>query len=282
MATTSSGEEGAASAQNMSVGQPTVITVPVNTRLLEKLNFSGGNLTVKWQRFSRTRSNYDSENLDRKKEQRTATLHTCIGPDALDVIDAMVFDTEDERKDPETILAKMEKAIRHIRGMCLTVEIKRQMNKWMPFTALWKLTKTCNCGALADPHIRAGMVVGINDNSARKKLPQTSKLTLSQCIDIRRSSETSARQLMAINQKDVCFVKEENRNPIDRKNPPLAPKPPKEPQGYRVVQILCRRIVLHGELRARTVVSLTILLFAVNNQRKKSCTWSLSRRMKSM
>ena len=29
--------------------------------------------------------------------------------DALDVIDAMAFDTEDQRKDPEIILAKMEK-----------------------------------------------------------------------------------------------------------------------------------------------------------------------------
>ena len=33
---------------------------------------------------------------------------TCIGSDALDVIDVMEFDTEDRRKDPEIILEKME------------------------------------------------------------------------------------------------------------------------------------------------------------------------------
>ena len=135
MATTLSGEEGAASAQNMLVGQPTVITVLVNIPLPEKLDLSGGNLTVKWQRFSQVWSNYevatqikDLENSDRHKEQRTATLLTCIGPDALDVIDAMKFDTEDERKDPAIMLVKM----RRMRGMCLTVEIKRQVSQLMP------------------------------------------------------------------------------------------------------------------------------------------------------
>jgi len=61
------------------------------------------------------------------------------------------------------------------------------------------------------------MVVGVNDNSARKKLLQTSKLTLGQCIDICRSSQTLARQLKEMNQEDVRFVKEDKRKTVDKK-----------------------------------------------------------------
>jgi len=77
--------------------------------------------------------------------------------------------------------------------------------------ALRKLLKTCNYGSLTDSLIRNRIVVGINDNSARKKLLQTSKLTLGQCIDICGTSQTSARQLKEMNQENVRFVKEDNK-----------------------------------------------------------------------
>ena len=80
-------------------------------------------------------------------------------------------------------------------------------------TALRQLAKTCNYGSLTDSLIRDRMVVGINDNSAL----QTSKLTLGQCIDICRSSQTSARQLKEMNQEDVRFVKEDRKKPVDKK-----------------------------------------------------------------
>lgn len=82
------------------------------------------------------------------------------------------------------------------------------MNLWIPILLL-KLAKTSNYGTLADSLIRDRIVVGINDNSARKKLLQAGKLILSQCINICRSSETSARQLKTMNQEDVRLVKEE-------------------------------------------------------------------------
>ena len=60
------------------------------------------------------------------------------------------------------------------------------------------------------------MVVGITDNSARKKLLQTNRLTLRQCIDICRSSETLARQLKAMNQEDVSYAKEKKKKPVGK------------------------------------------------------------------
>ena len=95
-------------------------------------------------------------------------------------------------------------------------------------TALRKLAKTCNYGTLADSLIRDRIVVGINDNSARKKLLQAGKLTLSQCIDICRSSETSARQLKTMNQEDVHLVKEEKVNLAGKKKAGVCQRMPNQ------------------------------------------------------
>ena len=53
------GDSSGGSAPNSSTTYPTVITVLVNIPLPEKLDLSGGNLPVKWQRFSRAWSNYE-------------------------------------------------------------------------------------------------------------------------------------------------------------------------------------------------------------------------------
>ena len=107
------------------------------------MDLSGGNLPVKWERFCRAWSSYeiaaqlkDPENPSRNKERRAATLLTCIGSDALDVIDAMEFENEDQRKDPEVISGKMKeypigKCNEIMKDMCSTVGTKSQMNRSM-------------------------------------------------------------------------------------------------------------------------------------------------------
>ena len=192
-------ESSGGSAPNSSTTHYTVITVAVNTPLPEKLDLSGENLPVKWQRFSRAWSNYeiaaqlkDPENQDRIKQRRTATLLTCIG---LDVIDSVEFESEDQRKEPDVILEKMEK---YCIGECNETYERYVFNRRYQesnesvdayVTAQRKLAKTCNYGTLADSLIRDRIVVGINDNSARKKQLQAGKLTLSQFmtfVDLRR------------------------------------------------------------------------------------------------
>ena len=157
-------------AQNLTGTQPAVIIVPVSIPLPEKLDLSGGNQAVKWQRLSRAWSNYeiaaqlkDLENKDRNKERRTAILLTCIGLAALDVIDAIEFDTEDQRKDPEIIRTKIENVFNR-----RDRETNESVDAYV--AALRKLAKTCNYRSLTDSLILDRMVVGISDNSARKKL----------------------------------------------------------------------------------------------------------------
>ena len=173
MSTTLSDSSGG-SAPNSSTTNPTVITVLVNIPLPEKLDLSVGNLPVKWQRFSRAWSNYeiaaqlkDPESLDRIKQRRMATLLTCIGSYALDVIDSMEFESEDQRKQPDVILEKMEN---YCIGECNETferyvfnrrgqESNESVDAYV--TALRKLAKTCNYGTLADSLIRDRIVVGI-------------------------------------------------------------------------------------------------------------------------
>ena len=89
-----------------------------------------------------------------------------------DVIDSMEFESEDQGKEPDAILEKMEK--------CCIGEFNETYERYVfnrkdqesnesvdaYDTALRKLAKTCNYGTLADSLICDRIVVGINDNSA--------------------------------------------------------------------------------------------------------------------
>ena len=60
---------------------------------------------------------------------------------------------------------------------------------------LRKLAKACNYGELEQSLIRDRIVYGIIDNTARKRLLQEDKLTLTKCIDICRALESTCAKL---------------------------------------------------------------------------------------
>ena len=139
----------------------------MNIPLPERMDLSGGNLPVKWERFCRAWSNYeiaaelkDSENLGRNKERWAATLLTCIGSDALDVTAAMEFENEDQRKDPDVILVKMKEYCIGERNETYERYVfnrrDQESNESVDayVTALRKLAKTCNYGSLRYSLIR--------------------------------------------------------------------------------------------------------------------------------
>lgn len=92
-----------------------LIQIPMNLPLPSPLVMTG-NLGTNWKRFYRAWNNYeiaarlkDPKSPGTNKELRTATLLTCIGADALDVFDGLDFANEDERKDIDVIVKKLEK-----------------------------------------------------------------------------------------------------------------------------------------------------------------------------
>lgn len=149
-----------------------------------------------------------------EKEQRTATLLTCLGPDALDIYDGFKFSrridddgtvVQDDSRDIDVVLATFE-------AFCVgeTNEIyerycfnkRDQDNAETVDTyvgALRSLAKTCNYSSLEDSLIRDRIVIGIRDHATQKRLLQESKLTLTTCIDICWAYETTAQQLKAMN-----------------------------------------------------------------------------------
>lgn len=80
-----------------------------NVPFLSKLE-TKGNLASNWKRFRRVWTNYEvaSPLVKQSKEERTATLLTCLGPDALEIVDGLSFASEEERKDIDVVLEKLE------------------------------------------------------------------------------------------------------------------------------------------------------------------------------
>ena len=131
------------------------------------------------------------------------------------------------------------------------------------------------------------MVVGINDNSARKKLLQTSNLTLGQCVDICRSSQTSARQLKEINQEDVRLVKDDRKKPVDKKKTKVPEKNQNESQERKCK--FCSRYHPFTKKNCpawgtscKNCGKLTILQCVAENLRRKCCMWITHWKMRSM
>ena len=69
-------------------------------------------------------------------------------------------------------------------------------------TAVESLAKTCNFATLYDSLLRDCLVIGIRSNNTRKRLLQERQLDLFKCIDICRASETSERQMKAIDSEE--------------------------------------------------------------------------------
>ena len=101
--------------------------------------------------------------------------------------DGLSFDTEADRQDINKVLEKLEAyCIGETNETCERyVFNKRDQQQGESFdsylSALRSFIKTCNFGTLQDNLLRDRMVLGIRENSTRKKLLAESKLTLEKC-----------------------------------------------------------------------------------------------------
>ena len=93
-------------------------------------------------------------------------------------------------------------------------------------TALRTLAQTCNfCTCLHESLLRDRVVLGIQDNSVRKKLLQERQLHLAKALDICRSSETTASQLKSMSDitskpsaDEIKLLKKQNDKGESRRN----------------------------------------------------------------
>jgi len=64
-----------------------------------------GNLANNWKRFKRVWCNYEiaSRLIKQGNEERTVTLLTCFGPDALEIVDGLNLDSDFERTNADIV-----------------------------------------------------------------------------------------------------------------------------------------------------------------------------------
>ena len=160
-------------AQAPVVPQVVQVNIPLPAQLDAK-----GNLSIDWKKFRRVWDNYEiaSRLKNENKELRTATLLTCIGPDALEIYDGLAFSSEAEKTDIDVVLQKLGA---YYVGVTNEIYERYNFNRRVQeesesvdsfVAALRTLAKTCNYGTLTDTLIRDRMVVGVRDNSLRKKI----------------------------------------------------------------------------------------------------------------
>ena len=163
-----------------------------------------GNLAANWKRFKRSWQSYAIiARLDKFEENFKAALFlSVIGEEALEMFEGMDFATETDRNILSKIIEKFEE-------FCIgetnetyerfvfnrrNQEENESIEQYV--TVIRKLAQTCNfCNCLSDSLIRNRFVLGIRDETIRKKLLQERKLTLSRALDIGRSGETTNLRL---------------------------------------------------------------------------------------
>ena len=133
-------------------------------------------------------------------EYKVALFLSYVGVDALRMYNSMKFD-EGENGTVEGIIKKFDEVLigeineTYERYVFNSRSQKEGENIDAYVTTLRNLTKNCNfCECLSDTLLRDRIVIGIRDNSVRKKLLETKNLTAQKCVDICRAAEvTEAR-----------------------------------------------------------------------------------------
>ncbi len=107
-----------------------------------------GNLAVNWKRFQRAWKNYEigSRLKELSLEMRTATLLTCIGPDALDILEGLDFEEESQRNNIDIVMQKSKnivwaKRTRYTNDIALTSGIRKltkQLNSTLRSFESWQ------------------------------------------------------------------------------------------------------------------------------------------------
>lgn len=158
------------------------------------------------RRFKSQWRNYElaTDVATESQEKRTAILLSCVGSDAYDVFQTMVFHYEANRSNVEAVIKAFydycigETNITYER-YTLNKRVQESSESFDNFLMeLSRLVKSCEYGELEESILKDRIVIGIRDDGTRRKLIQIHKLDLAAAIDVCRASETAMRHLREI------------------------------------------------------------------------------------
>jgi hypothetical protein len=183
--------------------QPQFVHVFMNMPFPSKLDMKG-NVATNWKKFKRVWENYEivSRLKTKENEIRTATFLTCIDAEALEMYDGLKFDNDADKTKLEVVLQKFEtfcigetnETYERYKFNKRDQEQSETIDTYV--ASIRTLSKTCNYGEIEESLIRDRIVIGIKDNTTRKKLLQDHKL-----------------KLKKISNEDVQYVRKKTQKP---------------------------------------------------------------------
>ena len=136
---------------------------------------------------------------EKPADVQVATLLTCLGPEAMDILDGLC--PTEESPDMAHILATFEEycvgkpneTYERYKFNTRNQQTTEHIDAYL--SALRKLAKTCNYSTLEESLLRDRIVLGIKNDSVRKRLLQEPDLNLSQAVSAVRAHEATSRQM---------------------------------------------------------------------------------------
>ena len=177
-----------------------------------------GNQAENWKFFKTSWNNYMiAAGLDEKPPNvQLATLYTFMGKEACQLAEHLPIAEPD---DPNSVLEALTQHFEPKRNTIFeryifnsaTQEEGEHLEQFL--ARLRKLAATCDYGNLSDQLIRDRLVIGIQDNSVRKRLLREKNLTLDTATDIIRAAEVSMSQIKRIDGEveNVHMVKKKRK-----------------------------------------------------------------------
>ena len=168
------------------------------------------NLDVTWKLWHRQWKNYAIATglQDKMEDVQVATLLTCIGPEAMLILDGLCTSEEDQ-KTVASVISKFQaycvvtpnETYERYKFNIRKQEKEEKVDEYV--ANLRQLTKTCNFGSLEESLIRDRVVLGIQDDNVRRRLLQENDLTLTQAVQTIRAHETTSDQMRVMTQQET-------------------------------------------------------------------------------
>ena len=178
-----------------------------------KLRQNQNNLDTTWKLWLRQWKNYAiATGLQEKSDEvQVATLLTCIGSEAMLILDGLCT-SEEEQNTVASVIGKFQaycvvKPNETYERYKFNIRKQDKEEKVDEYVAnLRQMTKTCNFGSLEESLVRDRVVLGIQDDNVRRRLLQENDLTLTQAVQTIRAHETTYDQMKVMSQQETPLL----------------------------------------------------------------------------
>ena len=171
----------------------------------EPMNLKG-NLSDNWKYFKESWEHYlKASKLDKEEDKEcvASTLLSIVGKETYRIYQNLPM-TEAERKDEKMITKHLGDYFEPQKNVIFETYVFNTANQEpdegieLYVNRLRKLAATCDFDTLTDRMIRDRLVLGIRDNSVRKRLLREKDLTLEKAVEMIRAAERAAEQTKKI------------------------------------------------------------------------------------